>query len=159
MKRLFTAFLIPFFALTAVFAQQEIPVEKKERNEYTFKMPDYITVQDFEFISAITTDQPNVYIINIRALDDAKQADKRVQGKLLFEINGQTLPVDFRDGLGSAKAEIKGTEKITMHAVDSDITRTGTISHPFNWSKIIGLVLALAALGAVVWFIQRRKKK
>ncbi|MBK0404909.1 hypothetical protein I5M27_18100 [Adhaeribacter sp. BT258] len=159
MKKLFAAFLIPFFAFTAVFAQQEIPVEKKDRNEYTFKMPDYITVQDFEFVSAITTDQPDVYIINIRALDAEKKQDANVKGKLLFEINGHMLPVDFTDGLGSAKVEIKGTDKITMRAVDSDITRTGTIAHPFNWSKIGGLVLALVALGAVVWFIQRKRKK
>jgi hypothetical protein len=158
MKRLFAAFLIPFFAFTATFAQ-EIPVEKKDRNEYTFKMPDYITVQDFEFISAVTTNQPDLYVINIRALDDAKQPDTRINGKLLFEINGQLVPVDFHEGIGSVQAQIKGTDKITMHALDSDITRTGTISHPFNWSKIIGLLVALAALGALVWFIQRKKKK
>ena len=159
MKRLFAAFFIPFFALTAAFAQQEIQVEEKDRNEYTVKMSQYIVVQDFEFISAITTDQSNIYIINIRALNAEKEQDTNVKGKLLFEINGQMLPVDFVDGMGSVKAEIKGTDKITMRAVDSDITRTGTISHPFDWSKLGGLILAIAALGALVWFIQRRKKK
>ena len=159
MKRLFAAFFIPFFALTAAFAQQEIQVEEKERNEYTVKMSQYIVVQDFEFISAITTDQSNIYIINIRALNAEKEQDTNVKGKLLFEINGQMLPVNFVDGMGSVKAEMKGTDKITMRAVDSDITRTGTISHPFDWSKMGGLILAISALGALVWFIQRRKKK
>ena len=158
MKRLFGAFLIPFFACFSAFSL-DIPVEKKDHNEYTFRLPDYITVQDFEFVSAITTDQPDLYIINIRALDSEKNQDKTINGKLLFEINGATLPVDFTEGLGNVKAQIKGTDKITMRAVDSDITRTGTISHPFNWSKIGGLILAVAALGAFVWFIQRKKKK
>jgi len=157
MKRLFFAFLIPFFALTAVFAQ-DIPVKEKSRNEYTFTMPDYITVQDFEFVSAVTTNQPDVYIINIQALNADKKQDKTINGKLLFEINGATLPVDFSEGLGSVKAAIKGTDKITMRAVDSDITRTGTLAHPFNWSKIAGLALAVAVLAMVIWLLQKRKK-
>ena len=159
MKRLFILFLIPFLSSLFATAQQEIPVEKKDRSTYTFKVPEFITVQDFEMVSAVTTNQPDLYVLNIRAKDASGNTDPAIQGKLLFEINGETKPVDFVDGLGQVQAEIKGTDKITMRAIDSDVTRTGTIKHPFNWSKIAGLALAVIVLAAVIWFIQKRKKK
>ena len=80
-------------------------------------------------------------------------------GKLLFEINGEMLPVDFREGIGQVRATIKGTDEIKMRAVDSDITHVGTIEHPFGWGKIAGLALAVAVLALVVWQIQKRKNR
>ena len=157
MKRLFSlislAFLISFSGLA-----QDIPVEQKDRNTYSFKLPDYLVVRDFEFVSAVTTNQPDVYIINIRALKGENQVDEKIQGKILFEINGETLPVEFTNGLGSVQAEIKGTDKITMRAVDSDVTRVGNIEHPFDWTKIGGLLLAAVVLTIVIWQIRKRRK-
>jgi len=157
MKRLFSIFslliLINFSGLA-----QDIPVEQKDRNTYSFKLPDYLVVQDFEFISAVTTSQPDVYVINIKALTSDKKLDEKIQGKILFEINGQTFPVDFRNGLGSIKTEIQGTDKITMRAVDSNVTRVGNIEHPFNWSTIGGLLLAVAVLALVIWQIRKRRR-
>jgi hypothetical protein len=158
MKRLFTLIYLSFFAASFLLAQ-DIPVEQKERNTYSFKLPDYIVVQDFEFVSAVTTNQPDVYVINIKAIDDKKKLDEHINGKLLFEINGEMLPVDFRKGMGQVQATIKGTDKITMRAVDSDITHSGTINHPFHWTKILGLALSLAVLALVIWQIQKRKKR
>ena len=157
MKRLFSlislAFLISFSGLA-----QDIPVEQKDRNTYSFKLPDYLVVRDFEFVSAVTTNQPDVYIINIRALKGENQVDEKIQGKILFEINGETLPVEFTNGLGNVQAEIKGTDKITMRAVDSDVTRVGNIEHPFDWTKIGGLLLAAVVLAIVIWQIRKRRK-
>ena len=157
MKRLFSlislAFLISFSGLA-----QDIPVEQKDRNTYSFKLPDYLVVRDFEFVSAVTTNQPDVYIINIRALKGENQVDEKIQGKILFEINGETLPVEFTNGLGSVQAEIKGTDKITMRAVDSNVTRVGNIEHPFDWTKIGGLLLAAVVLTVVIWQIRKRRK-
>jgi hypothetical protein len=155
MKRLFRLFLLPFFALT--FAQaQDIPVEKKERNTYSFNVPDFIVVRDFEFVSAITTAKPDVYIINVRALTANKETDVNLFGKLLFEINGQQQLVDFKAGLGNTTATIKGTRDITMRAVDTDVTRKGTIKNPFPWDKIVGGLVALALLAFII--LRRRKK-
>ena len=156
MKRLFSLFSLLFLLSFSSFSQ-DIPVEQKDRNTYTFKLPDYLVVKDFEFVSAVTTDQPDVYVINIKAVNADKKLDENIQGKILFEINGQTVPVDFRNGLGSIKTEIKGTDKITMRAVDSNVTRVGNIEHPFNWSKIAGLLLAVAVLALVIWQIRKRK--
>lgn len=156
MKRLFRLFLLPFLALTLAQAQN-IPVEKQGRNTYSFKVPDFITVQDFEFISAVTTNNPDVYIINIRALTPDKKTDTNVKGKLLFEINNQQVFVDFTNGQGHTKATIKGTRDITMRAVDSDVTRKGTIKNPFPWDKIAGGLLALALLAFII--LRRRKRK
>ncbi|KAA9333598.1 hypothetical protein [Adhaeribacter soli] len=158
MKRLFSLLCLSFFALCSSFAQ-DIPVEQQDRNTYSFKVPSFIVVQDFEFISAVTTDQPDVYIINLRAINANREVDTKVNGKLLFEINDVMLPVDFRDGIGQVRAEIKGTNEIKMRAVDSDITHVGTIEHPFGWGKIAGLALAVAVLGLVIWQIQKRKNR
>jgi hypothetical protein len=155
MKRLFWLFILPFFALT--FAQaQDIPVEKKERNTYSFSVPDFVVVQDFEFVSAVTTAKPDEYIINVRALTANKETDVNLYGKLLFEINGQQKLVDFKAGLGNTIVTIKGTRDITMRAVDTDITRKGTIKNPFPWDKIIGSLVVLALLAFVI--LRRRKK-
>lgn len=157
MKRLFSLFALLFFFTLSGIAQ-DIPVEKEDRNTYSFKLPDYLVVHDFEFISAVTTDQPDVYVINIKALTPDKKLDDKIQGKILFEINGQTFPVDFSNGLGSIKTEISGTDKITMRAIDSNVTRVGNIEHPFHWSKIAGLLLAVAVLALVIWQIRKRRK-
>lgn len=158
MKRLFLLICLSFYTLTSLSAQ-DITVEKKDRSTYSFKVPAFIVVQDFEFISAVTTDQPDVYVINLRAIDAEKKVDKNVNGKLLFEINGQMLPVDFREGLGQVRTHITGTDEINMRAVDSDITHVGTIEHPFGWGKITGLVLVLGVLALVIWQLQKRRKR
>lgn len=158
MQRLFSLFSLAFLLSFSGLAQ-DIPVEQKERNTYSFKLPEYLVVHDFEFVSAITTSQPDVYIINIRALQGENQVDEKIQGKILFEINGETVPVDFRNGLGQVQAVIKGTDKITMRAVDSDVTRIGNIEHPFDWTKIGGLLLAAVVLTLVIWQVRKRKKQ
>jgi len=158
MKRLFCLFSIVFF-LGLTLTAQDIPVKKEDKNSYSFEVPTFITVQDFEFVSAVTTDNPDIYIINIRALNTDKKTDERVNGGLLFEINGKMLPVLFTNGAGKVEAEIKGTDKITMKAVDTNVTRTGKINHPFPWEKIAGLAVAVVVLGLVIWFVQKRKKR
>ena len=155
MRRLFWLFLLPFFALTFVQAQ-DIPVEKKDRNTYSFSVPDFVVVKDFEFVSAVTTANPDEYIINVRALTANKETDVNLYGKLLFEINGQQKLVDFKAGLGNTTAAIKGTREITMRAVDTDVTRKGTIKNPFPWDKIIGGLVALTLLAFII--LRRRKK-
>lgn len=155
MKRLFWLFLLPLFAIN--FAQaQDIPVEKKERNTYSFNVPDFVVVQDFEFVSAITTAKPDEYIINVRALTANKETDVNLYGKLLFEINGQQKLVDFKAGLGNTVATIKDTHEITMRAVDTDVTRKGTIKNPFPWDKIVGALVVLTLLAFII--LRRRKK-
>ena len=156
MQRLLSTFFLLFLTVFNNFAQ-DIPVKKEEKNTYSFKLPDYLLVKDFEFVSAVTTETPDLYLINVRALDAAKKIDENIQGKLLFEINGQTLPVDFTNGLGRVQVEIKGTDKITMRAVDSNVTRTGSINHPVSWSKIGGLLLVVAVLAVVVWQVRKRR--
>src|SRR5688572_3141511 len=86
MKRLFSIFSL-LIAINFSGIAQDIPVEQKDRNTYSFKLPDYLVVQDFEFISAVTTSQPDVYVINIKALTSDKKLDEKIQGKILFEIN------------------------------------------------------------------------
>lgn len=157
MKRLFSLFSL-LFLFSFNLVAQDIPVEQKDRNTYSFSLSDYLLVRDFEFVSAVTTDVPDRYVINIQALTPDKKVDDKIQGKILFEINGQTLPVEFRSGKGSVITEIKGTDKITMRAVDTNVTRTGNIEHPFNWSKIGGFALAAAVLALVIWQIKKRRK-
>lgn len=156
MKSTFFSILILFLSVCLVFAQ-EIEVKQQDRHTYTFSTAEVIRIKNFEFVSAITTDKPDVYVINVRALTADNQTDEGIVGKLLFEINGKQEVVDFRKGLGSVTVTIKGTDKITMRDVDSDITRVGTISHPVSWGKIAGLALAVAVLAAVI--LWRRKKK
>ena len=136
---------------------QDIPVKQEDRNTYSFNTGEAIRIKNFEFVSAITTDQPDIYIINVRALTGENKTDATIQGKLLFEINGKQELVDFREGIGQVRTTIKGTDKITMRDVDSHITRVGSIKHPMNWSKIGGLALVVAVLAAVI--LWRRKKK
>ena len=157
MKSLFSLLSLLFLLSFSGFAQ-DIPVKQKDRNTYSFNMQNFVLVHDFEFVSAVTTNTPDRYVINIRALNADKKTDENIQGKILFEINGKTLPVDFRKGLGNVITEIKGTDKITMRAVDSNVTRTGTIEHPFNWSKIAGLLLAVVVLALVIWQLRKRRK-
>ena len=99
MKRLFSLFSL-LFLLNLSGLAQDIPVEQKDRNTYTFKLPDYLVVQDFEFISAITTNQPDVYVINIKALDADKKTDEKIQGKILFEIRSSNAAHLGRSGDG-----------------------------------------------------------
>ncbi len=157
MQRLFSTIFLLFLINLSVTAQ-DIPVKQEDQSTYSFKLPDYLVVQDFEFVSAVTTKTPDLYIINIRALGTDKKIDEGVKGKHLFEINGQTLPVEFTNGAGSVQVEIKGTDTITMRAIDANVTRTGSINHPFNWSKIGGLLLAFIALMLVIWQVRKRRR-
>jgi hypothetical protein len=156
MKRLFCCFFLLFSVCLTVFAQ-DIPVEKQDRNTYSFSVPDFVVVKDFELISAVTTETPDTYLINVRALTPDKQTDTNIQGKLLFEINGKQQFIEFKDGLAQTQAIIKDTDQITMRAVDSDVTRTGTIKHPFPWDKIAGVAVVLLLLAVIL--IRRRRKR
>lgn len=156
MKRLFSLFLILFSAFAPAISQ-DISVEKQDRNTYSFSVPDFVTVQDFELESAITTETPDLYLINVRALTQEKQTDTNIQGQLLFEINGKQQFITFKAGLAQVKAVVKGTDEIKVRAVDSNVTRTGTIKHPFPWDKIAGVSVVLLLLAIIL--IRRRRKK
>jgi hypothetical protein len=138
---------------------QEIPVQKEDRSSYTFTVPAFIVLTDFEILSAVPHEKENEYLVQVRALNSQKQTDASIRGNIVFEINGKAQPVKFIDGLGRVVVNLQDQDELVMKDLDSGIVRKGKITKPVRWYGLLMLIPGVLVLWLIVSRVLRRRKQ
>jgi hypothetical protein len=153
-RSFFVLLLLSVFRLQA----QDIPVKQEDRSTYSFVVPEYIVITDFEIVSAIEQKEPGNYLVQVRALNARRETDTGIRGNIVFEINGHHKPVLFSDGIGQVVVNLKDQEELVMKDLDSEIIRKGKINKPQRWYGLLMLIPALVILYLIISRIMRKRR-